>query len=189
MNIYNYDEKTKEYLSTTTAEVDPEETKLKGEFVPLLPANATLIELPEYGENEILVFENENWVIKPDYRKNFYKVADNLSVQEITTIGGQEGFYIVDRATGDLIKQNPYKYKISDNKVIAKTEDEYQVEQVKRENEIQIQQIKTELSKLDLDAIRPLRAILAGNQTDEDLNKLKDIEFKVLDYRNKLSEL
>lgn len=146
-------------------------------------------ELISYEEQEKTV-DNviENWVIKPDYRKNFYKVDDNLCVQEITTIGEQEGFYIVDRVTGDLIKQNPDKYKILDNQVIAKTEDEYQAEQLKRETEIQIQHIKTELYELDLEAIRPLRAILAGNQTDEDLNKLKDIEFKVLDYRNKLSE-
>ena len=135
MNIYNYDEKTKEYLSTTIAEADPEEIKLKGKFVPLVPANATLIEVPEYGENEIPVFENENWVIKPDYRINFYKVDDNLSVQEIKTIGDQEGCYIVDKTTGDLIKQNPDKFKIVDNQVIAKTDEEYQAEQAEKQKQ------------------------------------------------------
>lgn len=136
MNIYNYDEKTKEYLSTTIAEADPEETKLKGKFVPLIPANATLIDLPEYGENEIPVFKNENWVVQPDYRKIFYKVDDNLSVQDIKTIGDQEGYYIVDKTTGDLIKQNPDKYKIYDGNVIAKTDEEYEQEQTqKRETE------------------------------------------------------
>ncbi len=133
MNIYNYDEKTKEYLSTTIAEADPEETKLKGKFVPLIPENATLIDLPEYGENEIPVFKNENWVVQPDYRKNFYKVDDNLSVQEIKTIGDQEGYYIVDKTTGDLIKQNSDKYKIVDNQIIAKTDEEYQAELEKQE--------------------------------------------------------
>lgn len=133
MNIYNYDEKTKEYLSTIIAEADPEETKLKGKFVPLVPANATLIEVPEYKTNEIPVFENNNWVIKSDYRKNYYKVDVNLNVLEIKDIGEQEGFYIVDKTTGDLIKENPDKYKISDNKVVAKSDEEYQAELEKQE--------------------------------------------------------
>lgn len=160
MNIYNYDEKTKEYLSTTIAEADPEETKLKGKFVPLVPANATLIEVPEYGENEIPVFENENWVIKPDYRINFYKVDDNLSVQEIKTIGDQEGCYIVDKTTGDLIKQNPDKFKIVDNQVIAKTDDEYQAEQEEIE--------KNRIAMLNLTAADVERAIYKVKGMDFD---------------------
>lgn len=136
MNIYNYDEITKEYLSTTIAEADPQETINKGEFIPLVPANSTLKEIPEYNqENEIPVFENNNWIIKSDYRKNYYKVDDNLNVLPIDTIGEQEGFYIVDKLIGDLIKENPNKYKVSSGNIIAKTDEEYQQEKQQEEKE------------------------------------------------------
>lgn len=90
-------------------------------------------EILSYKEQEksvdILV---EEWTVKPDYRKNFYKVDNNLNVFKIDTIGEQEGFYVVDKITGDLIKENPDKYKISDGNVIEKTEDEYEQEKAEK---------------------------------------------------------
>ncbi len=135
MYIYNFDENTKEYLSTGLAEADPEETKNKGKFVPLVPANATLKEIPSYNQdNQIPVFENDNWVVKSDYRKNYYKVDENLNVLNIDTIGEQEGI-IVDKETGDLVKENPEMYKIVDNSVVKKTDEEYNQEQQQKEAE------------------------------------------------------
>lgn len=130
MNIYKYSKITKEYLSIGIAEADPEETKLQGEFVPLVPADATLKEIPSYNqENQIPVFENDNWVVKADYRKNYYKVDENLNVLNIDTIGEQEGI-IVDKATGEDIKENKDWYKIVDNEVIKKSDNEYAQEQL-----------------------------------------------------------
>lgn len=190
MLIYNYDKITHEYLSSRTVDSDPEATRLQGKFVPLIPANATLIPPPQYNsQRQIPVFKNGEWSVKQDYRKNFYKVDDNLTVDDIRTIGEQEGFYIVDKAVGDLIKQNPDKYKIKDNQVIAKTNEEYQAELARREAEMQIQQIKTTLCELDLHAIRPLRAILSGTQTEEDLEKIKEIETKAKELRIKIQPL
>ena len=107
----------------------------------------TTEQIPVYDEEtgEIISYEEqekitdvliEEWTVKPDYRKNFYKVDDSLNVLPIDTIGEQEGFYLVDKLTGDLIKENPDKYKISDGNVIAKTDEEYLQEQAtKREAE------------------------------------------------------
>ena len=103
-------------------------------------------QIPVYDEEtgEILSYEEqeksvdilvEEWTVKPDYRKNFYKVDDNLNVLPIDTIGVQEGFYVVDKSTGDLIKENPDKYKISDENVIAKTDEEYSQEQAQKERQ------------------------------------------------------
>ena len=75
MFVYLYDKNTKEYLTSMEADKDPEETLLQGKFVPLLPANSTLMVPPVYNlKNEIPVYKNEKWVIEADYRKNFYKV-------------------------------------------------------------------------------------------------------------------
>lgn len=142
MNIYNYDEITKEYLSTEVAEANPLETELQGQFVPLVPANATLLEIPNYNSyNQIPVFEEDNWVIKSDYRKNYYKIDNNFNVLPIDTIGEQEEFYLVDKSTGDLIKENPDKYKISDGNVIAKTDEEYLQEQAEKNKNYLIEEV------------------------------------------------
>ena len=136
MNIYNYAKETKEYLSTSLAEADPEASRRQGKFVPLMPACSTLVELPAYNpENSIPVFEGGEWVVKPDYRKNFYKVDDNFFVDRIKTIGEQEGVYIVDKATGEAIKENPAKFKIEAGQVVRKSEDEYETEQAVKERE------------------------------------------------------
>lgn len=135
MNIYNYDEDTKEYLSTSVAEADPAETEKQGKFIPLIPANATLIAPPIVEINQVTVFEDNHWVIKSDYRENCYKVDDNFYVQEITTIGEQTGYYIVDKSVGEDIKVNPDWYKIIEGKILKKTSDEYEQEQILKEKE------------------------------------------------------
>ena len=65
----------------------------------------------------------------------------------------------------------------------------YETEQAQRESEYRIEEIKTALCELDLDTIRPLRAILAGTQTDEDLEKIKEIETKAKELRIKIQPL
>ncbi len=189
MNIYHYDPMTKEYLKSTTAEADPMETKLKGEFVPLIPAYATLTAPPAFGNNQTAVFENNEWSIKSDYRQNYLKVDENLQVQEITTIGEQEGFYLVDKTTGEEIKQNPNNFKIQNDEIIQKTESEIEAENKQKEKENKIENLKNQLSILDNLAIRPLRAILSGNSTEDDNNKLIEIEEEAQSLRTQLNNL
>ena len=84
MKIYNYHPITKEFLSESTADESPLEP---GVF--LIPANATRIIPPEIGENQTAVFENNEWVIKPDFRgKIVYKKSDlsEIIIQEIGEI-------------------------------------------------------------------------------------------------------
>lgn len=128
MYIYNYDNKTKEYLNKQIADSNPEETRIKGKFVPLIPANATLLEVPEYEENQIPVFNGNEWEVKADYRKNYKLVDENLNISEIKTIGEQEGI-IVTNELAEEITENPTTYKIVDNKVVKKTDDEIKQEQ------------------------------------------------------------
>lgn len=65
----------------------------------------------------------------------------------------------------------------------------YETEQAQRDAEYRIEEIKTALYELDLEAIRPLRAILAGTQTDEDLEKIKEIETNAKELRIKIQPL
>lgn len=58
---YLYNEKTKEFISEVNAQIDPLETKKKGENVYLLPANATFKEPMQAKEGFKIVFNGNGW--------------------------------------------------------------------------------------------------------------------------------
>ena len=136
MKIYHYSETTKEFLNSTEAEANPEETKIQGRFVPFIPAYSTLKPVPEININEAAIFEEEDWVVKPDYRKGFKKVDSELRLTDITEIGALEsGYYLVDEETAKEIESTPDYYKIELGKVVKKTEEEYAQEQAQKRQE------------------------------------------------------
>ena len=56
-------------------------------------------------------------------------------------------------------------------------------------NEQQIQNLKQQLNDLDLEAVRPLRAIVAGTATEEDNTRLAAIESLAVSLREKIAAL
>ena len=68
MNVYKYDEKTKEYIGTEEALLDPLETKQQGTNVYLLPANATFTEPPEAQGGYVNVWNGTAWEQVEDNR-------------------------------------------------------------------------------------------------------------------------
>lgn len=186
MNLYNYDKNTKEYLSTTLASADPMETKIKGEFVPLVPAYATLLEPPTTDKNEVAIFNGEAWEIKKDFRVSHKICDENFNIKDITEIGEIEENYLVSADIAELIKENPDKFKIQNEEITQKTEEEYQEflnNKIKKE---ETEKIKNQLLELDSKAIRPIRAILAGTGSAEDTEKLNEVEKEAKKLRNEL---
>ena len=186
MNLYNYDKNTKEYLSTTLASADPMETKIRGEFVPLVPACATVIEPPKTGENEVAIFNGKAWEIKKDFRVSHKICDENFNIKDITEIGEIEENYLVTADIAELIKENPNKFKIQNEEIAQKTEEEYQEflnNKIKKE---ETEKIKNQLLELDSKAIRPIRAILAGTGSAEDTEKLNEVEKEAKKLRNEL---
>lgn len=186
MNLYNYDKNTKEYLSTTLASADPMETKIKGEFVPLVPACATVIEPPKTGENEVAIFNGKVWEIKKDFRVSHKICDENFNIKDITEIGEIEENYLVTADMAKLIKENPNNFKIQNNEIVQKTEEEYQEfldNKIKKE---EAEKIKNQLLELDSKAIRPIRAILAGTGSAEDTEKLNEVEKEAKKLRSEL---
>lgn len=186
MNLYNYDKNTKEYLSTTLASADPLETKIKGEFVPLVPAYATLLEPPTTGENEVAIFNGKAWEIKKDFRVSHKICDENFNIKDITEIGEIEEKYLVTADMAELIKENPNNFKIQNEEIAQKTEEEYQEfldNKIKKE---EAEKIKNQLLELDSKAIRPIRAILAGTGSAEDTEKLNEVEKEAKKLRNEL---
>lgn len=93
MLIYNYDKDTKEYTFSSEAEKNPEESYKSGEFIPLVPAFATLVKPLRNKKGFAIVFQNDVWEYAEDHRGE--KVI-NPSTEEVTIVdylgGIKEGF-------------------------------------------------------------------------------------------------
>lgn len=62
MNIYHFDKTTGEYLSTSTARLDPVDQD------PMIPANATSDSVPTTAANQVAVRNGNAWEVQPDHR-------------------------------------------------------------------------------------------------------------------------
>lgn len=87
IDVYSYNNTSGEYVGYTTAGLDPRETIAQGIDIPLVPEYATLLAPPVPGENQVVMFESEVWVLKSDYRGTLYHTDSDHSNQTITVIG------------------------------------------------------------------------------------------------------
>lgn len=71
MQVYKYDEQTKEYIGTEQALIDPLETELQGKEIYLLPANATF-EKPNLKDGFASVWNGTQWENIEDNRGKEY---------------------------------------------------------------------------------------------------------------------
>lgn len=71
MQVYKYDEQTKEYIGTEQALINPLESELQGKEIYLLPANATF-EKPNLQDGFTSVFNGTQWENIEDNRGKEY---------------------------------------------------------------------------------------------------------------------
>ena len=71
MQVYKYDEKTKEYLGSEQALINPLESELQGKTIYLLPVNATF-EKPNLQDGFASVFNGTQWENIEDNRGEEY---------------------------------------------------------------------------------------------------------------------
>lgn len=108
MLIYSYAGDTKEFIGVETAEADREASLRLGKFVPLIPANATLIKPPTAEVGKTAVFEDDNWIMKKDHRGKLAVCPTTDEIEEIDYIGDlKAGFVFYD----EYIKTNEYREK------------------------------------------------------------------------------
>lgn len=76
MNVYKYNEDTKEYIGTEQAMLDPLETKAQGKNIYLLPANATFTAPTEPQDGYVNVWNGTAWEQVEDNRGVEYWLPD-----------------------------------------------------------------------------------------------------------------
>lgn len=161
MKIYNYKEDTKEYLNSIEAYEDPEASRRQGKFIPMMPANSTLLAPSDYDpQNQIPVFEDGQWVIKADYRKNYKKVTDDFITEYIKDIGEIADGCVVTKELAEEIDKNPDRFKIENGEVIRKSDEEYAAFEAERKKE--------RIANLNLTAADVERAIYKAKGIDFD---------------------
>lgn len=90
MNVYRYDELTKEYIGTEEALLDPLETEQQEKEVYLLPANATFTAPPAEKEGFARVWNGEAWQEVEDHRGTEYWLPGDVygtPAHEMTELG------------------------------------------------------------------------------------------------------
>ena len=131
MYIYHYDEKTKEYLDKTVAEQDPAQSAIQNTFVPLIPANSTLIEPPAVEEGQAAVFNGDGWLVIED-KRGLYKVLNReygeLSFEKVKDLEyvQVDTDYFVTEEEKNKIEADQYRYKFVENLLVELSDEEYQ---------------------------------------------------------------
>ena len=77
MQVYKYDEQTKEYIDTEQALINPLESELQGKTIYLLPANATFIPPTEPPDGYVNVWNGSVWEQVEDHRKQEYWLPED----------------------------------------------------------------------------------------------------------------
>lgn len=83
MQVYKYDEKTKEYIGTEQALINPLESELQGKTIYLLPANATF-EKPNLQEGFASVFNGKWENIEDNRGKEYWLDTDSFGTSAKT---------------------------------------------------------------------------------------------------------
>lgn len=109
-------------------------------------------------------------------------------------LGYQKGQIVLVKPTREELENAPCM--VFDE--IVETQDEYvlwggeyilKTQAAEREKQAQIEALRTELDALDLKAIRALRAIEAGVGTQDDEDKLAELEEQAALVRRRIQEL
>ena len=123
MQVYKYGEKTKEYIGTEKALIDPLESELQGKEIYLLPANATF-EKPNLKDGFASVWNGTQWENIEDNRgKEYWLDTDSFgtSAKTMKELGAfpTNAVFTAPAKTLDELKQD----KINEFKSIRDTEE------------------------------------------------------------------
>lgn len=170
MNAYKFNPITKEYEGTQEAQLNPIQTEKQGKRCLLLPINSTFEIPPEKEEGKAIVFENDNWLLKTDYRgRKAYNNEGLLIINYIGDLKGSDKLLTEEQIegieNGTLIWKNGEIVKYEKSK-----------EELKAEYEQQIEVLNNKL-------IRDIRVLLNPNASQKEKDEAQQY------YNSKMSQI
>ena len=184
MKIYNYDVFTKEYIGESEASLDPEESKIQGKNIYLIPDYSTTKKPPSVGENEVQIFEN-SWKIVADYRGK-YIVGVDMKPEIVEEIGSiKDGFIIITDEQAHKIEEDDLYYIISDSTLVENPDYEEQAQARRRsildQKTLTPADVERALYKAKGMDFEDLKALIAQQIPSIDIKALA-IEFRAKDF-------
>lgn len=156
MLAYKYKEITYEYEGTQECQLDPLETKKQGQDVWLLPVQCTFEVPPQSQEGKAIVFENDVWVLKNDYRgKRAYNDKGLLTINYIGDLQGSDKLLTQEQIEG--LDNGILVWK--DGQIIPKPAPTIPE---------QVAELEAQVEKLNRKLIRDIRVILNPNASTEE---------------------
>lgn len=161
MNAYKFNKETKEYEGIQEAQLDPIQTEKQKKEVYLLPGNSTFEIPPEKEEGKAIVFENNNWVLKTDYRGK--KAYNNKGLLIIDYIG--------DLKESDKLLSEEQIEGLNNRTLIWKDGEIVKYEKSKEELKVEYEQ---QIEILNRKLIRDIRVLLNPNATQKEKNEAQE---------------
>ena len=161
--VYTYNEESNEYIGESITMLDPEETRMQGKDVWMMPPNSTTVK-PELKEGYVPIWNGESWDYVEDHRGERGYIGKKLI--EIKELGPlPEGFTIEEpEMTPEELKEQ-HRQEIISN--LAKID---------------------QMSSRSLRAV--LAAQLSGQEPEvADINKLNEYESLAKNLRIALAKL
>lgn len=170
MNVYKFNPVTKKYEGIQQAQLDPIQTKKQGKNIYLLPINSTFEIPPEKQEGKAIIFENENWLLKTDFRGK--KAYNNKGLLIIDYIG--------DLKEGDILLTDEQIEGLNNGTLVWKegkiVKYEKSKEELKSEYENQIEILNNKL-------IRDMRVLLNPKATQQEKEEAQEY------YNSKMTQI
>lgn len=156
----------------------------------LLPSRATFKAPPKTNNNEIAIWNGENWVIEKDFRGGHQVNIETKEVSKIDYIGSIKlGFQRISEEQVKEIQEYPQKFKRNGERLIdISNTEEYQIILENERKEKRKIEIEQELLELDSKRIRAIcEPSVKDNQTGE--TWLDYYNKRVLELRTELKNL
>lgn len=128
MKYYLYDEKTKQFIKEQEGFLDPLETKAHGKNVYLVPPFSTTEKpnLTSLKDNEILVFDGNNWTIEQEFYLGKIvdcqgeRVSKYVTDNDLTFEKCDDGFKIIEKQVKEKTLEELKEEKHAELKVIMR---------------------------------------------------------------------
>lgn len=135
MYCYEFDPISYEYIGSSTAPLNPEETKKQGIEVFDLPINATFKKPPQLIKFKTAVYNkaNDSWQTVDDYRGE-YIVNSDMYIRVVNEIGAlPDGFIYITKEQAEKIEEDPIYYIIQNGELVENPD--YEEEKARQEAE------------------------------------------------------
>lgn len=156
----------------------------------LLPAMATFKEPPITNEDEVAIWDGNDWVVEPDYRGEKQVEIKTKLISNIEYVGKiKAGFQRVSDAMAEDIELNPDKYK-EINGALSDISNTEEYKKMIEQNQLKIRKSEIERALYELDTKR-VRAMCEPSVKDDATGEtwLEYYNNQAIELRNELNQL